>query len=457
MKNFILLLGAILFLSTGLYAQNSLPGNFFYKKLDNGLEVLVIEDRTVPLATIEIAVKNGAFTEDADYDGLSHLYEHMFFKANKDIPSQEEFIRRASELGAIWNGTTSNERVNYFVTLNNKYLSEGMSFMNSAIRYPLFLQEEMTNENPVVDGEFQRNESNPVFHLFEDMSEHLWGDLKSRKSAIGNHDIILSATPEKMRIMKDKYYYPNNSLLAIAGDVDHEKVFELAEQIFGSWEPSDFDPFEKYPIPEFPALKESETFITVDANAKNPFILINWFGPDTRNDIPATYAADVFSFIVNQTSSKLQRDLVDAGLANSVNVSYQTLRYVGTISIFIVPKPDKIDEVMEVVDKHINMWDSDDYFTDEMIETAKTQLAIQDAYSKESVTNFIHTITYWWASADIDYYTTYVDNLNKVTREDMKNYVKNYMKGKPRVTGLLLSPDMQASLTIKSFEPVNKQ
>ena len=88
-------------------------------KLENGLEILVIEDRTVPLATIEISTRNGSYTEPPEYNGLSHLYEHMFFKANRDYPSQEKFLERVKELGIVFNGTTSNERVNYFITLGN--------------------------------------------------------------------------------------------------------------------------------------------------------------------------------------------------------------------------------------------------------------------------------------------------------------------------------------------------
>ncbi len=185
-------------------AQKNLPSNFHMTKLENGLEILVIEDNSVPLATIEICVHNGSYTEDHDYNGLSHLYEHMFFKANKDLPSQEQFLARINELGITFNGTTSNERVNYFLTLSNAKVNEGLTFMNSAIRYPLFLQEEMKKENPVVDGEFQRAESNPVFWLLKDMDKKLWGDNFSRKNTIGNHDIILSATPEKMRIIQEK-------------------------------------------------------------------------------------------------------------------------------------------------------------------------------------------------------------------------------------------------------------
>ena len=139
-------------------AQKNLPSNFHMKKLGNGLEALVIEDNSVPLVTIEICVKNGSFTEDSAFNGLSHLYEHMFFKANKAIPSQEKFLERVNELGISFNGTTSEERVNYFFTLSNKLINEGLEFMNNAIRYPLFLEQEMKNENPVVDGEFQRAE-----------------------------------------------------------------------------------------------------------------------------------------------------------------------------------------------------------------------------------------------------------------------------------------------------------
>src|SRR4051794_683302 len=73
----------------------------------NGLTVLVAEDHALPLVTVEIAAKNGSMTEPPEYNGLSHLYEHMFFKANKALPSQEAYMARARSLGMSWNGTTS--------------------------------------------------------------------------------------------------------------------------------------------------------------------------------------------------------------------------------------------------------------------------------------------------------------------------------------------------------------
>ena len=432
-------------------AQENLPSNFFKKTLPNGLEVLVIEDANVPLATIEIVVKNGAYTEDSAFNGLSHLYEHMFFKANKTYPSQKAYLDRVNELGISFNGTTSDERVNYFCTLSKDKLTDGLQFMNDAIRYPLFLQDEMKTENPVVAGEFQRNESGPYFSLFYKMNQKVWGDNWYRKNAIGLYSTILSATPEKMTVIKDKYYYPNNSMLAISGDVDHNKVFAEAARILGDWKASDFDPFERYPIPEFKPLEYSSQFVIKSPIAKVPFLMQNYHGPDTRGDLKATYAADVFSYILQQQGSKLSQSLIETGLAYKVEVGYQTARRTGPISIVLVPNPAKTGEAIRELYKNMEQWDSDDYFTDEQLQTAKVNLEVSDAFSSEKPSDYIHTVTFWWASATVGYYTSYVENLKRVTREDIKNYVRKYIKGKNYVAGLALPERMAGSFDAKLF------
>ncbi|MFN5705070.1 MAG: insulinase family protein [bacterium] len=435
-------------------AQEKLPDNFFMKKLNNGLEVLVIEDANVPLATIEIVVRNGSYTEDKDYNGLSHLYEHMFFKANKDYPSQKAFLDKVSELGVSFNGTTSEERVNYFITLSKEKLTPGLEFMNSAIRYPLFDTTEMRKENPVVAGEFQRAESNPFFALFDKMNKEVWGDNYTRKNPIGDYEIIYTATSQKMNVIKDKYYYPNNSLLAICGDVDHNKVFAEAERVFGTWSPTNVDPFQKWPIPEFKPIEYSKNFIVESPNAQVPMFMTTFHGPDTRNDLKATYAADVFSYILQQKNSKLYKELVETGLAFQVNVGYQTAKYVGPIRIILVPNPRKLEEAYNILWKNINEWDSDEYFTDEQLQTAKDLLSVSEMYNMEKPSNFIHTVTYWWSSANISYYTNYTDNLQKVTRDDIKNYVRKYIKGNPYVMGAMMKNGMRKNFnTDKFFAP----
>lgn len=432
-------------------AQPRLPKGYYWKKLPNGLEVVVIENSKVPLATIEIAVKNGAYTEGPEYSGLSHLFEHMFFKANKDYPDQEKFLKRTQQLGAIWNGTTNVERVNYFFTFDRDSLNAGLKFMNAAIRFPIYREEDMKKERPVVDGEFQRAESDPGFQLWYNVQQHLWGDLITRKNPIGIHEVINTATPEKMMIIKNKYYFPNNSLLTICGDVKHDEAFALAEKIFGDWESSGFDPIKKYPIPPFKPLDKSDYFVKETTIAQTPEMQFAWQGPSYLTDSASTISADVFSTILGLNSSKLQQALVDKGLASGVSFSYTTCKYVGPIDLFVTPNPNKLKECYAEILNQVNQFASPDYFTDEQLNNAKAILLRNRIHNMEKPSSLPSQVSYNWCSTSLDYFTDNDDNYQKVTREDIVRYIKKYIAGKPMVAGLIINPELNKQLNAGSF------
>jgi hypothetical protein len=88
------------------------------------------------------------------------------------------------------------------------------------------------------------------------------------------------------------------------------------------------------------------------------------------------------------------------------------------------------------------------------LQTAKDLLSVSEMYNMEKPSNFIHTVTYWWSSANISYYTNYTDNLQKVTRDDIKNYVRKYIKGKPYIMGAMMKNGMRKNFnTDKFFAP----
>ena len=414
------------------------------KTLDNGLDVIVISDPSLPIVTIEIAVKNGAFTEPPEYNGLSHLYEHMFFKGNAVIPNQEAYLERMRELGIVFNGTTSTERVNYFFTLPSSNFEPGLEFMYNAITSPKFDSEEFKKEKQVVIGEIDRNESSPYYDFGERMEEELWTAHPSRKDPLGDRDTVTAATIEQMRTMKSRYYVPNNSALLIAGDVEPEAAFEMAEKQFADWEKGP-DPFEKWPIPEHPALEDTSTFI-VEEQVKVPFVQFSWHGPSVDEDPTASYAADVLSFILGQPTSKFQKNLVESGLTLSSDLSYYTQRYTGPINLRAQMTPDKLQPAIEALLKEVYKLQDPDYFTDEQLENAKTILAVQDVYDREKTSQFAHTVSFWWATAGPDYYVNYVDNLKATTRQDIADYVTEYIIGKPFVLGVLVSPEVKEQM-----------
>lgn len=427
-------------------AQPRLPKNYYWQKLNNGLEVVVIENHKVPLATIEIAVKNGAYTEGPEYSGLSHLFEHMFFKANRDYPNQEKFLKRTQELGAIWNGTTGDERVNYFFTFDKDSLEAGLTFMNAAIRFPIYREEDMRKERPVVDGEFQRNESDPGFQLWMETNKKVWGDLFTRKNAIGDHDIINTATPEKMMIIKDKYYVPNNSILVICGDVQPDQAFSYAKKIYGDWQPSVEDPQVKYPIPEFKPIAKTEHLIKESSIAETPMIMMFWQGPDFRNDSIGTIAADVFSKILTLNSSKWRQALIDKGLATSASVRYQTNKYVGPIGIEVMPLPGKMKECYTELMNQISKFNQPGYFTDAELATAKQALKRQQIRSSERPSSLASELTYWWCSTSLDYFNDYYPAMDNISRTNIQDYISRYIMGKPYIAGMIINAEMNTKL-----------
>jgi zinc protease len=240
-----------------------------------------------------------------------------------------------------------------------------------------------------------------------------------------------------MRQIQRKYYLPNNTAVVVAGDVDTAEIFRLAEEIFGDW-PRGEDPFLLDPIPRHPPL-ERDAVAIVHQPVNAATIQFGYHGPSTDTDPAATYAADVFSFILRQPNSRFSRELVDSGLTTGASLSYYTQRNVGPIALMAQTTPDRLKEAITAINQQIALFTTPDYFTEEELESAKTLLDVNEIYDREKPSEYAHTVSFWWASTGLDYYETYVERLRRVTRADIARYVKTYLWKKPRVVAVLLS------------------
>jgi zinc protease len=136
--------------------------------------------------------------------------------------------------------------------------------------------------------------------------------------------------------------------------------------------------------------------------------------------------------------SKLTQALQETGLANNIQINYYSQKYVGPITFSVMPNPSKIKECYQAMQQEIERWDDDSYITDKQIERAKKILYITQVEEREEVERYVHLLSFWWACSSMEYYTFYRDNLNKVTRQDIKNYVRKYIKGKPFCADLIV-------------------
>jgi zinc protease len=413
---------------------------FVNRQLPNGLEMIVLEDHSIPLVTCELAVRNGSFTEPPELNGLSHLYEHMFFKANRASVTGEAYLSTIDQLGIIYNGQTQEELVNYYFTTTSPNLQVAMRFMRDAVRYPLFDERQFEQEREVVIGELDRHESNPFGFLSLEMNNRLYYKYPSRKNPGGDKQTVRSATTAMMRLIQGRYYVPNNSAIVVTGDVSPQAVFLMVQDLFGDWPRREKDPFVEFPLVEHPPLAKSEGAI-IKQPVQNIIIEIGWQGPSIGKDNPATYAADVFSFILRQPNSRFQRALVDTGLVSGVNLGYYTQRNVGPINIIAQTTPENARAAMRAIYNEVAHFNDRDYYTDEQLATAKALLEANDLFDREKLSDYTHTISFWWASTGIDYFRGYLGNLRRTTRADISRYVTTYIQGKPHVGLALLSDD----------------
>jgi zinc protease len=190
---------------------------------------------------------------------------------------------------------------------------------------------------------------------------------------------------------------------------------------------------------------------------ENVTLVIGWHGPSIGKDDAATYAADVFSYILTQPNSRFQRNLVDSGLTSGVGIGYYTQRNVGPIQITAVTSPDKARAALKAIYAEVAAFNSPNYFTDEELESAKAILAANDLYDREKLSEYAHTLSFWWSSTGIEYFRGYQKNLRAVSHADINRYVTTYIQNKPHVGLALMSADVQSKVKLTPDEIIGSK
>src|SRR5262249_35341950 len=154
--------------------------------------------------------------------------------------------------------------------------------------------------------------------------------------------------------------------------------------------------------------------------------------------------------------SRFQRKLVDTGLVNGVAIGYYTQRNVGPINVIFQTTPDKAKAALKAVYNEVAHFNDKDYFTDEQLENAKALLEADDLYSREKLSEYSHTLSFWWSSTGLDYFRTYLPNLRRTSRADISRYLTTYIQGKPHVGLALMSAEAQQKVKLAPEELIGQ-
>lgn len=410
------------------------------KTLPNGLEVIVVRNPIIPAVSLQLVLRAGASIQTTpDLQGIPHLLEHMLFRSGDDERGSE-FERDAARIDASWNGSTSSESVNYYLSFHSRHLERGMEILSDLVRKPDFSAQTIKTEAKVVQGELERNASDPTRNLHFSSEMLLWhGTSWERKNAGGNVIAVNAAKPATLTALHKKFYVPNNAALVVAGNVADTTVFSLAEKIYGGWKRGP-DPHADLPPPTIAPLTQIQRRI-ITREISNVTILVRWHGPSVGKDRDGTYAADVFSALVNQPLSGTQRRLVDSGLLESVRMRYSTLKHVGPVELMAQTSSDRAIEAIRALGEELTRLVQPEYYTDDDLRHARKFERTSDHLLFESAGSAASLVGAFWSSADLDYFRGYADALERQDRASIDRYVQAYIKGKPMVIAVLAPQD----------------
>ncbi|HEX4592452.1 MAG TPA: pitrilysin family protein, partial [Gemmataceae bacterium] len=202
-------------------------------RLANGARVLLFPEASRPTITVNLTVLVGSRHEGYGESGMAHLLEHMVFKGTPRHPQVPKALR---DHGANFNGTTNNDRTNYFETMpaTDENLEFGIALECDRLVNSYVKREDLVSEMTVVRNEFERGENNPGSILRERITSAAYEWHNYGKSTIGNRSDIERVPIENLQAFYKKYYQPDNVVLIVAGKFDEAKALALVEKYLGS-------------------------------------------------------------------------------------------------------------------------------------------------------------------------------------------------------------------------------
>ena len=272
--------------------------------LDNGLTVLVHEDKSTPMAAVNLLYNVGARDESPDKTGFAHLFEHLMFGGSENVSDFDEPIQRA---GGDSNAFTNNDVTNFYNILPAENIETAFWLESDRMKSLSINQKSLAIQQKVVVEEFKESCLNQpygdVWHHIADLAYKVHPYRWPTIGLVPKH--VEDATLDDVQAFFKNYYRPNNAILVIAGPINQLKVKQLAEKWFGDIEPGPIPPRR---LPQEPPQQKLQQRIN-EANVPLDALYLAFHTP-ARTD-HRYYVSDIISDILaNGQSSRLYRKLV---------------------------------------------------------------------------------------------------------------------------------------------------
>lgn len=291
-------------------------------QLENGMRIIVKQDRRAPVAVTMLWYGIGSVDEVSGVTGVAHVLEHMMFKGTNTVPPGE-FSKLIAAAGGRDNAFTSKDYTGYFQTLHKSQLPLALKLEADRMANLVLTDEEFAKEIKVVMEERRwRTDDRPRSMVYERLMATALATHPYRNPIIGWMSDLESMTAQDARRFYDEWYAPNNAILVVVGDVVPREVFDHAREHFGALPRKALPP--RKPQVEPPQLGIKR--LTVKAPAELPYVLMAFRVPALRDPTRdwEPYALEMLANVLDgNAAARFPRTLVRGErLANSAGASY---------------------------------------------------------------------------------------------------------------------------------------
>jgi len=394
-------------------------------RLANGLRVITVEDRSVPVVAVAVTYNVGSRNERAGRTGFAHLFEHMMFQGSENVGKSEHFILVYNN-GGNMNGTTNEDRTNYFEALPANQIELALFLEADRMRSLAVTQDNLDNQRNAVQEERRIGLDNAAYGKSGEIQQELMYDNFAYKhSTIGSMADLNAASVADVQAFFKMYYAPNNAVLTIVGDFKTADALAIVKKYFDAIPRQPDPPAVDMTEPEQKA--ERRTSVD-DVLARLPRVAIAYKTvPGNTADF---YALQVLANILGGgTSSRLNQKLArEKEMVTGANSFAQETRGVGGFYITATPRPNfKTDDVEAALYEEVARLQNEP-IADWELQKAKSgarRAYINSLQSSLGRANSLGQYAVYYGDPNL--INTRIDKVNAVTKDDVQRVAKKYL------------------------------